>query len=403
MKRTILSVFFTITLFTPLFADEAITFHFKHNKGDSVSHVSTVQEEAYINGRLNNKTQFINRTSTTINTVEKDGSASLTTHYMTTQNSLLNRTGNYLSWGEEDFVNIHRKTDGQLFDSDNEYLPTVRCIPSFTDKPIHPGESWECPGLEVHDCRELFNMDGPITIPFTAVYTYSGNVKTNDTTLQVIDVSYTFQQQNSKQNIYRGSTYYGSTGWAKQKLYWDNQKGELDHFSEEFEIKLFDTYGNTFLFSGISHGEVTEYKSVNDDATVKKLQKTIEKNKLEDVTVKRGEKGLTISLENIQFEPDSNILLASEKKKLEKIGKILKDFNNDLLITGHCAERGTVNARQILSEQRAQAVADYLIQLGTRDEYHVFTQGKGSTQPIASNDTEEGRIKNRRVEIILVD
>lgn len=403
MKRTFLIILGTLIFYSSLFADDAVVFKFKHRKGDAVSHVSTVEEEAYINGRLNNRTQFINRTSTTINAVEKDGSALLNTHYMTTQNSLLNRTGNYLSWGEEDFVNIHRKTSGELYDSDNDYLPTVRCIPAFTDKAIKPGESWECPGLEVHDCRELFNMDGPISIPFMATYTYTGNVETNETTLQVIEVSYAFQQQNKKDDIYRGSTYYGSTGWAKQKLYWDNQKGELDHFTEEFEIKLFDTYGNTFLFRGLSHGEVTEYKSVNDDATVKKLQKTIEKNKLEDVTVKRGEKGLTISLENIQFEPDSNILLPSEKKKLEKIAKILKDFNNDLLITGHCAERGTVNARQKLSEQRAQAVADYLIQLGTRDEYHVFTQGKGSTQPIASNDTEAGRIKNRRVEIILVD
>lgn len=385
-----------------LFAEEGVLFQFQHHKGDSVSHVSTVEEEAYINGRLNNHTQFINRTSTTIKDVEKDGSALLYTHYMTTQNVLRGKSKTYLSWGEEDFVNIRRTKTGQLYDSDNLYLPTVRDIPSFSEKAVKPGESWSADGLEVHDCRELFGMQGPISIPFTANYFYKGNEDKNGVTLQIIEVEYTFRQ-NEIDDSELQSTYAGATGWAKQKIYWDNQKGDIDHFDEEFEIKLYDIMGNTFLFRGLSKGEVTEYKSANDDATVKKLQKTIDKNKLEDVTVKRGEKGLTISLDKIQFEPDSNILLESEKKKLEKIAKILKDFNNDLLITGHCAERGTAKARQVLSEERAKSVADYLVNLGVRDELHVFTQGKGSTEPVASNDTEEGRIKNRRVEIILVD
>ena len=112
---------------------------------------------------------------------------------------------------------------------------------------------------------------------------------------------------------------------------------------------------------------------------------------------------LLYQLENIQFEPDSNVLRASEKIKLEKIAQLLQNYSNDLLITGHCAERGTENARQILSEERAQSVASYLIELGLRDEYHIFTQGKGSTEPVASNETEEGRSRNRRVEIIIMD
>ena len=61
-------------------ADEGILFQFKQKKGDAVSHVATVEEEAYINGRLNNRTQFINRTSTTVESVDKKGTALLSTH-----------------------------------------------------------------------------------------------------------------------------------------------------------------------------------------------------------------------------------------------------------------------------------------------------------------------------------
>ena len=400
-------------------ADDGILFQFKQKKGDAVSHVATVEEEAYINGRLNNRTQFINRTSTTVESVDKNGTALLSTHYMTTQNNFINSTGNTLSWGEEDSVKIYRDKNGQLHDSDNDYLPTVQSVPSFSDQRVKIGDSWTSQGLEVHDCRELFNMEGPIEVPFTATYTYTGDDEIDGKTLRVIEVEYKFFQDAGEagdkgslgQDWYdsylygtsSGSTYAGTQGQAVQKIWWDNDRGELDHYIEEFVIYMYDTFNNTFAFRGTAHGEVTEYKSVNDKENVKKLQKKVEKYKLDNISVKQGEKGLTISLDAIQFEPDSDVLLPSEKKKIEKLGEILKEFSNDLLITGHCAQRGTVQSQQELSEDRAEAVASYLVELGIRDQYHVFTQGKGATEPVASNATEAGRIKNRRVEITIMD
>lgn len=398
LTSTILSIFIIHA-----FSQEGILFHFKHNKGDAVSHVSTVEEEAYLNGRLNNHTQFINRTSTTVEEVDKDGSALIHTHYMTTQNTLINRSEETLSWGEENDVRIHRKASGELYDSTNEYLPTVRNIPSFPDYEVKVGESWEKEGLEVHDLRELFSMDQAIQIPFTATYTYSGDTELNGNTLQIIDVYYEFFQDNSTGAYYKNTSYAGSSGYAKQKIFWDSKKNDIDHYDEEFQIKLVDFYGNVFLFRGLSKGQVTEYKSVNNEETRKKLEKSVKKYKLDNIAVKQSDKGLTISLENIQFEPDSNKLLPQEKKKLEKIGEILSEFTNDLLITGHTALRGTASGRQKLSEERAQAVADFLISNGIRDQYHIFTQGLGASDPIASNETEAGRSRNRRVEITIMD
>jgi outer membrane protein OmpA-like peptidoglycan-associated protein len=219
----------------------------------------------------------------------------------------------------------------------------------------------------------------------------------------VIDVDYTFSYDATDEQLNAGQTLTKSTGWSKQTLYWDSDKGLLNHYDEEFLIKILDIYGNLYVFTGTAHAELTEFSSLNDDTTVKQLQDTFNKLKLDNISVKKGDKGLTISLDNIQFEPDSDVLLESEKLKLKKIGELLKKYSNDLLITGHCAERGTASARQKLSEERAEAVASYLIGLGVRDEYHIFTQGKGSREPVASNSTEEGRAKNRRVEITIMD
>lgn len=384
-------------------SEEAYLLQFKQHKGDSVSHVATVEEEAYMNGYLNNRTQFINRTSTTIKDILDNKDASLLTKYMITQNSLLNSSGAFLSWGEEDSVEIFRSADGKLYDSNNAFLPTVQSVPSFPSYKVKPGDSWEAEGREVHDCKDLFSMDCAIEIPFTAKYTFSGKETYNDSEVFIINVYYELYQDAEKEGLYQGSYYAGTTGYAKEKIYWDNQRGDLAFYTEEFEITMYDIRGFRYTFHGSANGEVTEYKSLNDDYNLKKINDTVKELDLNNVSVKKGEKGLTISLDNIQFEPDSNVLLESEKIKLQKIGEILKEYSNDLLITGHCAERGSVKAREALSVERAVSVAEYLKHLGIRDEYHIFTEGKGSRQPIASNATEAGRAKNRRVEITLMD
>ena len=111
--------------------NEGILFQFVHKKGDAFSHISTVYEEAYFNGRLNNKTEFINRTSSTVLDILEDGGEYLQTDYMTTQNSLIQRTGDTLSWGEENSVNLNRRKNGEFYNCSSDFLPTVRKKPTL--------------------------------------------------------------------------------------------------------------------------------------------------------------------------------------------------------------------------------------------------------------------------------
>jgi outer membrane protein OmpA-like peptidoglycan-associated protein len=130
----------------------------------------------------------------------------------------------------------------------------------------------------------------------------------------------------------------------------------------------------------------------------------LEKEKVPDTDVKADERGVTISLEDIRFKPDSYILQDSEKRKLETLGKILKKYpERDILITGHTALAGTAEGRQKLSEERAKAVGNYLLSLGVTRQDQMIFQGMGAREPVASNATVEGMKKNRRVEITILE
>ena len=68
---------------------------------------------------------------------------------------------------------------------------------------------------------------------------------------------------------------------------------------------------------------------------------------------------------------------------------------------GHTDSRGSDDANQKLSESRALAVAEYL-KANMGAGFPIVSQGFGESKPVASNDTEDGRAKNRRIDIIIV-
>jgi OOP family OmpA-OmpF porin len=101
----------------------------------------------------------------------------------------------------------------------------------------------------------------------------------------------------------------------------------------------------------------------------------------------------------VEFEIDSFALTAKGRAVLDEVLSTLESAPDDIrvLITGHTDDQGDRAENQVLSEQRAQAVLDYLVAAG-QDPERFDTIGYGETRPIATNETEEGRARNRRIE-----
>lgn len=383
---------------------DAVKFQFKYRKGDVYRILSTVNEDIYVNHRKSHSSVIINRVTAEITDVEKDGSGIHDCIFMTSEESIGSRTGKNFTYGE-DYTSIFKRSPQGIYTiSDIYFMPTVRDVPVFPDREINPGEKWVERGHEAHDLRKTFGIEKPYKVPFSAEYTYKG-IEEN-TGLHVINVRYSmFMESPIPENILSIGEYPAVTrGFSDELIYWDNEKGAIDHYKETFRILIETSAGNIFEFSGTAKAEVTEFARTNTEENLEAVQSKIDTLGLENVTVKNGEKGLTISLEDIKFEPDSAVLMDTEKVKIEKIAEILKAWpNNDILVTGHTALAGTEKMRQILSEERANAVAEYLMGLNVRDRFHLFTQGFGATRPVAPNKTEAGKAKNRRVEITIMD
>lgn len=102
------------------------------------------------------------------------------------------------------------------------------------------------------------------------------------------------------------------------------------------------------------------------------------------------------------FNFDKSVLKPEGKAKLDDLVDKIKDINLEVIIAvGHTDSIGTVAYNQKLSVRRAEAVKAYLVSKGI-EKNRVYTEGKGKSQPVASNRTAEGRAKNRRVEIEVV-
>jgi outer membrane protein OmpA-like peptidoglycan-associated protein len=134
------------------------------------------------------------------------------------------------------------------------------------------------------------------------------------------------------------------------------------------------------------------------------IRTELEQQGVADTSVRVVEEGVVISLNKIQFAPDSTNLLAGEQAKLRGIAAILERYpDRKILVGGHTALAGSAEGRLQISTARAQAVADYLVSLGVRQGKDIIVQGYGAEQPLGDNATEEGLALNRRVEIILLD
>lgn len=122
----------------------------------------------------------------------------------------------------------------------------------------------------------------------------------------------------------------------------------------------------------------------------------------DDVNIRRTGNDIVLTMpQDILFAFDSAELRSDLRRDLQSIGASLQRYpDTRVIITGHTDSIGDASYNQRLSERRAESVSSVLRGAGV-SAGRILTRGAGQTQPVASNDTEEGRAQNRRVEIVI--
>lgn len=154
------------------------------------------------------------------------------------------------------------------------------------------------------------------------------------------------------------------------------------------------------IFDNFDKNEAVAKNTVSSEKTVlEKVDDVLPKN---NIVAEEVSAGIRLSIRDIKFAPDSAQILSGESERLDEIAEVLKMAPNaQLLVEGHTASVGKPAGEQKLSEQRAHKIAEELKARGVKAGAFIC-RGFGGTKPVASNETNEGRAQNRRVEITIL-
>ncbi|MDH5716937.1 MAG: OmpA family protein [Spirochaetia bacterium] len=299
-----------------------------------------------------------------------------------------------------------------VMDISGEYLmPNVRNIPSFpevldpgnSEKKMKPNDTWLLPGYLAEKNEKIF------VIPLDVKYEYKekNQINTPDglKTVHKIHINY---QINYKLNEPGTLAEENVFGFASAVLLWDEEESIPYAIQEEFNIVTEDNKGNSIE---IKNKTKSIYKKIKP-ITAKELrqlgkqieEKTAKLPENQRPKIKESTQGLIIELPDILFEFNSSNITEKNKLVLNELISILKDYSEaNIKIIGHTDNKGSVEYNLNLSEERAKNTVNYLLENSNIVPEKLSYEGMGSTRPIDNNNTEEGRQKNRRVEIIILD
>lgn len=334
-------------------------------------------------------------------------------------------------------------SDGNLIMIEDHGYPSFRSFPAFPKEKIKIGDSWTGKAMRSVD---PLNKGIPTKMPIDVLYTYTGDETVHGEDVYVFSAKWATRYGISywdwggdlelkSANGSHSATMYISkeTGYAivvrdavnENFIYKDGStvsfRGTISMFTEyppqTDRSKIIQSLQRVALISkeeaeGLKNAEGIQntdglpnangLENVKDEPKISSAQVAFSSND-SDIKVESTNAGIRLTIQNLQFKPDSADLLPGEEQRLDKIAQVLKEAgNNQFLVEGHSADTGFEKGEMKVSAERAHAIAEALFRRGISASRFI-TKGSGAHKPIADNSTPEGRAINRRVEITILE
>jgi outer membrane protein OmpA-like peptidoglycan-associated protein len=285
---------------------------------------------------------------------------------------------------------------GKMIISSNVLMPDLRNVPTFPTNDLKPGDSWKSEGEEIHE--GILSSNDIIISRFDVNYIYLGDEKINGVSYSKFSIDYHIMDYpDNDPNIF------SVTGYSHLIYYWDITNQCPSFYNDDYNFLYTLRTGETVFYKSKSEGKgelMNEPSAEQKKAIVTEMTNAIVTNS--GMSVRETPDGIILNLGNILFDFDKYTLKKEFENKLSVVFDVLKKYPGiDLSVSGFTDNIGEENYNLRLSENRAKTVADFLIKKGIPPS-RLYYAGYGSSNPISSNNTEEGRSINRRVEIKII-
>ena len=153
----------------------------------------------------------------------------------------------------------------------------------------------------------------------------------------------------------------------------------------------------------LAKSRASEAEYARLEAELASQQVTSLTRQLENLQLRETESGVVVTLGDVLFASGQVTLVEGGRSSLAEVVDLLQtEPDKKIRVEGHTDSLGDADENLLLSEQRAQAVLEALVSLGVASD-RISSLGMGEDFPIASNEDEDGRARNRRVDVILLD
>jgi len=288
-------------------------------------------------------------------------------------------------------------SSGEMIIGRDRSYPLLRSFPNYGNESLKKGNSWLAFSEKV-----VLHNDTKTVFPVYCEYVYEGVGKYNGVDVHRIRAKYAVRYNrgddlDGNENLKNISGTHDvsiiiEVDTGKPVLIRDNMK-ELHTFIDGGSLEK-TGFILTFYkgIAGMEKGQLAE-----------RLRDDLDDSILKDVEITESEEGLTLMLNQLHFVADRAVILGEDAPLLDSIAESLKKIEErTFFVKGHTADIGTVESQMSLSLDRALVVVRELVKRGISEDRFLYI-GRGGLDPLADNDTEEGRARNRRVEIVIME
>lgn len=389
---------FVFLLLTTLYAQDGVFFSFIPGEKYRVIERSNyrVRQNGRYKGHVYNENRGIFKAS-----AAGDGSYDVSGAYYVFEELTRDGSRNASKVDEINSSDFTLYSSGQMILDRGEVYPLMRSFPNYSNEPMKKGDSW------LAFSEKVVLRGSTVTVfPVYCEYVYEGLSKYNGEDVHKIRAKYA-TRYNQGDDPDGDPTLKNISGTHDVSIILSAESGEPILYRDNMKELHTYTDGGTLEKNGFI---LTFFKGVRGmeqavlaEQLVDELTEDLGEDILEDIDVSEQEDGLLLTLKDLHFLPDQAVLLAQDVPLLDSLADYLKSVDErSFLVKGHTADVGTAESQFELSIERAMVVVQELVKRGIREDRFMY-MGMGGTQPVASNDTDEGRAANRRVEILILE